>query len=339
MSYKTCIRCEKGYQSTKSNLWNDPVIFNLNYGSAGRVDCRQAFGRMVLFESLSNGNLQRQLISDFPPTLITNTLVFGALTYHRAIKRLLLSISSKVDIPVILHLHLNFLCEILLSNRLIYEHLLKERRYGLWKPLLAALLKALCHRRVMNFEDAAYQAMLVAIQHLEADQFVFALQKGLFDFATPYGYVEDESSDEADVETSQNLGMAMIVTATYYRTKLDLSKFLDRPHTDKRVADVLDFMEDYMSDLPEEPSCSERDKQRHPLLRMKAFRQHVRFEQFSRNICGWPPCSEKMEDEGYRCKRRVWKCKRCQLIKYCCRNHQKKHWKLIHSQQCRKYID
>ena len=48
--------------------------------------------------------------------------------------------------------------------------------------------------------------------------------------------------------------------------------------------------------------------------------------------CGYPFCKRTRERFAYKCK-----CKRCKLIRYCSRKHQKKHWKLIHSQQCRPY--
>eukprot|EP01084_Bolivina_argentea_P184125 317629_1 len=38
------------------------------------------------------------------------------------------------------------------------------------------------------------------------------------------------------------------------------------------------------------------------------------------------------DKNGSMCK--LQKCSRCKLTFYCCRNHQKKHWKLIHSEQC-----
>eukprot|EP01084_Bolivina_argentea_P230395 388636_1 len=44
--------------------------------------------------------------------------------------------------------------------------------------------------------------------------------------------------------------------------------------------------------------------------------------------CAWVLCNNS--DEEYT----LYVCKRCKLILYCCRNHQKKHWKYIHSQQC-----
>lgn len=43
--------------------------------------------------------------------------------------------------------------------------------------------------------------------------------------------------------------------------------------------------------------------------------------------CAWPPCSKSANDTKYVCKG-------CHLTKYCCRNHQKKHWKYVHRQQC-----
>jgi len=65
------------------------------------------------------------------------------------------------------------------------------------------------------------------------------------------------------------------------------------------------------------------------------IRQRLLEDKCAENKCGWPPCQSQME--GKELHKKMWKCKRCRLIKYCCRNHQKKHWKFIHSQQCREY--
>lgn len=54
------------------------------------------------------------------------------------------------------------------------------------------------------------------------------------------------------------------------------------------------------------------------------------------NICGWLPCyGMRLKSDG--CHETMYVCKGCRLIKYCCRKHQKKHWKFIHRWQCREY--
>eukprot|EP01084_Bolivina_argentea_P216022 366938_1 len=45
--------------------------------------------------------------------------------------------------------------------------------------------------------------------------------------------------------------------------------------------------------------------------------------------CGWVLCNKKQNAFGAKNK-----CKGCMMVQYCCRRHQKKHWKYIHSQQC-----
>eukprot|EP01084_Bolivina_argentea_P268499 456067_1 len=44
--------------------------------------------------------------------------------------------------------------------------------------------------------------------------------------------------------------------------------------------------------------------------------------------CQWITCNKK-EDQN-----KLYRCKGCKLIVYCCRNHQKKHWNSFHSRQC-----
>lgn len=63
--------------------------------------------------------------------------------------------------------------------------------------------------------------------------------------------------------------------------------------------------------------------------------------------CGWIYCKKsfakkggckcstckknKVEDDG----QKFYICNGCKLIYYCCRDHQKRDWKLIHSEQCK----
>lgn len=49
----------------------------------------------------------------------------------------------------------------------------------------------------------------------------------------------------------------------------------------------------------------------------------------SMTTCALPSCTKTKHDNV------MYKCKRCRLVRYCCRRHQKKDWKLIHSQQCK----
>eukprot|EP01084_Bolivina_argentea_P127795 225981_1 len=73
-------------------------------------------------------------------------------------------------------------------------------------------------------------------------------------------------------------------------------------------------------------------------------------KEFDRNVCGYsynrfisdmnemrnPPFIKKasMPCGWFLCHKQTNKCKKCKLIAYCCINHQKKNWELIHSQQC-----
>eukprot|EP01084_Bolivina_argentea_P308722 533924_1 len=50
-----------------------------------------------------------------------------------------------------------------------------------------------------------------------------------------------------------------------------------------------------------------------------------------KSFCKWIFCGNT--------QRKLYKCKGCQLINYCCRKHQKQHWTYIHSQQCLRNIN
>ena len=47
--------------------------------------------------------------------------------------------------------------------------------------------------------------------------------------------------------------------------------------------------------------------------------------------CGLLSCRKRKGHDNF-AKQSI--CKGCRLVRYCCRNHQKRHWKHIHSQQC-----
>ena len=52
--------------------------------------------------------------------------------------------------------------------------------------------------------------------------------------------------------------------------------------------------------------------------------------------CGWPPCGRMKKKDSF-ALRSV--CAGCRCIRYCCRNHQKRHWSYMHREQCRFTVD
>eukprot|EP01084_Bolivina_argentea_P212694 361495_1 len=64
----------------------------------------------------------------------------------------------------------------------------------------------------------------------------------------------------------------------------------------------------------------------HPKNKLPIDHSLIRGHSFSVSQCAWVMCGKV--------RRKLYKCKACRLVYYCCRNHQKKHWKLIHSNQC-----
>ena len=283
-----------------------PVLYEVS----GRIyDLRCAKDRKEYFIAVLRQHDLRDGTRILPDYIAAHYLAFDYLSHHRFLGHKLmeaLQCPTSAD-SVILIMNIT---AILGCNRLIFRFVFqcKERHFDLWKPLLsswiAVLPQILSRSEVDAFKWFLY-AISCAMPYWTKTQLLFARDCGLF-------------------------------------AKETIQCALELPQSDKRKWDIFDI-------LAVGRCLASKFKIKEPFIGHRNFRQYpiiddIRKMREFETLCGWIPCYRAkltvITDKGEVTKRKKSKklyiCKGCRLIKYCCRNHQKKHWKFIHSQQCKR---
>eukprot|EP01084_Bolivina_argentea_P116156 206434_1 len=214
--------------------------------------------------------------------------------------------------------HNLWLLRLLTNNSLIIKH---TNQTNLWKPFISAMLTVLSihipdpqlsvehNDRIWNI---FYFRFAHSVKYWKYKHLIFAVDNGLFKLMKG---IYDPIKKFPNKKLTINLKMFYTLMV-----KISLcSKDIDRKYGKNSVRYVLKSLRatfgadnSFVAEI--------RNRYRSEFGEFK-FR-YLYLE------CGWPLCKR----ENF-VKRNI--CKGCKLIQYCCRNHQKKHWKYIHSQQCK----
>eukprot|EP01084_Bolivina_argentea_P230392 388631_1 len=220
------------------------------------------------------------------------------------------------------------LLEILSVNRLILRHIFKMQQI-IWKPFISALICLMityntyvyeqkCTKLSWNtkFWSIVSTILIKCMKYWKFKHFEFAIQQQLIRCFYRYHSKFNLIAWNIDMIAQTLCNISKID----HMNKSELLKqFMQSTTEDQNIN--LDYYKLFKTDnLPwttEQIVCA---------LNRSNESIHVDI------TCAWLLCKKSLHNIS-----KLYKCKRCRMVEYCCRNHQKKHWKYIHSQQCRVY--
>ena len=238
-----------------------------------------------------------------------NCLCFDYLSRHRIIaKELRRAAQFPASRKAILWL--DEISTMLMYDRLVLRFVFKNTNTGLWIPFLSAQIEIARHH--LSGDDlgiAFHRSVLISMAYWNAKQFLFARDRGLIKMYAKefFPLLQRGISVKGQLVEEAGIINMILILADYFGVKYKI----------ETVAFV----------------WRETSGVQNPLVFGRSVIQMLKDME---NSCGWEPCNRRHTEMEFETKK-MYICKRCRLIKYCCRRHQKKHWKFIHSQQCKKY--
>ena len=264
-------------------------------------DLRSEKDRNARFHKIFNeceGRALLKLEYHSDPFWASSCLSFDYLSRHSDIRRRLLR--NVYDYHWLLEMTMSFTC-----HRLILRSIFKSVHINLWMFLLTAQITFL--PRALSGDTSTWKwivsTILYSMPYWNAEQLLFARELGLFSMIANKS--DDKTRDPRKIILEGNIQIFGFFLSLKFKIKNFLSDQVMA--TNRCIQD-----------------CQSIGSELCKTLRMKE------------NVCGWPPCHRIQMQTDIE-QGEMYICKGCRLIKYCCRRHQKKHWKFIHSQQCRQY--
>ena len=264
------------------------------------------------------------------PFLVASAVDFDFIIRHRILKRILISIARNPR-PLFRQMNIKIITHHLMQNRLIVRHVLRNTE--LWKPLISAQIAVMNLGPIQQLEDPLWWGLLRSMKHWEDKHFAFALNKGIWTMAKSQILF---SINIEGICPCVIVGSQFMCYIVYYSGKYDYNPFVyehvvwselpelmrQQVMSGKRIVEI-----DWL------PNTLDNNEVLRP---MEFIKKRMRVERMMERECSWPPCAHfKPQKKNGEDMKPSFKCGGCKLIRYCCRRHQKKHWKFVHSQQCR----
>ena len=232
-------------------------------------------------------------------------MAFDYLSRHSVIRRRLMRDLKSHHIAINYYWIIKIM-GMLSFHKLILRFIFKSMHIGLWRPLLSAEIAILSHTLLEDDYHLVLQGIWQSMPYWRTKQLLFAQKRGLFSVMS--SELEFGIADQHPVGTRVII-RGILLFGYFLSLKFKIENIL-RINLDHLAIDFKQIMQTGTD-----------------MLQIAVMEE---------NVCGWPPC-HRMQTKLFKVSEVMYFCKGCRLIKYCCRSHQKKHRKFIHSQQCRKY--
>eukprot|EP01084_Bolivina_argentea_P274409 467723_1 len=223
---------------------------------------------------------------------------------------------------------------ILKHDRVAFKHIFSNKN-GIWEAFLSVSMTALLRnvpigQIVLSDKDHSdtswvniCMTLLVTIKYWKQKHFIFAINNGLYKLLMVWWIKRVHFPYSPRVQIELVLSCVLYQNCLKYASKIDYNSAIT--------------MKEYFVTTFRKYFKDNSNKSYRQYLRamngsnLCGISKFIKYQQNEEVIvkCGWPLCNKQRKEFEIRNK-----CKGCELLKYCCKSHQKKHWKFIHRQQC-----
>ena len=230
------------------------------------------------------------------------------------------------------------ICLLLGNNQLIARHVFRYRP-KIWKPLVSStmdqMLAALLAKESgseWNAPDWCLSAVSAATESIRSAMYHWRMRH--FEYAMDHGFCEFAALITKHAESIEERFFRQMMVVWYYGPIMFIFTSLGQSRTlGKRFLNTTMVAADIHNvSLPDWRRLTEKDLSPEYFEWIRPYHDMMPCGDPRAVPCSLPSCKRDGTEE-----RKMYLCKGCKLVRYCCRNHQKKHWKFIHSQQCKSF--